>query len=46
MKQRAADKMGFDVKFPGGVSSDAMQHTLDGRFGVPPGGVIAPRQKK
>ena len=46
MKQRAAEKMGFEIGFPNGVSVDAMQHTLDGAFGVPPGGRILPSPVK
>jgi hypothetical protein len=35
------ERLGFDVIFPNGISQAAIQHTLDGKFGIPPGGVIS-----
>ena len=44
MQTRVEEKMGFGVGFPGGLSQDAVEHTLSGRLGLPPGGQIQRKQ--
>ena len=42
-QKEVSQRLGFDIVFPKGISQAAIQHTLDGKFGIPPGGVIKPR---
>jgi len=44
MQERVANKLGMDVLFPGGVSAKSIDHTLHGRFGLPPGAKLVPRE--
>lgn len=45
MQQRVAEKLGMDVTFPNGISQEAIDFTLQGKFGIPPGAVLTPRNK-
>ncbi|TNE44489.1 MAG: hypothetical protein EP343_29870 [Deltaproteobacteria bacterium] len=45
MQKRVAEKLGMDVTFPNGISQEAIDFTLQGKFGIPPGAVLTPRNK-
>lgn len=45
MQQRVAEKLGMDITFPNGISQEAIDFTLQGKFGLPPGAVLTPRKK-
>ncbi len=40
MQEEIARKLGVDVTFPGGISQASIDHTLQGKMGVPPGGKL------
>jgi hypothetical protein len=40
MRRQTRERLGLEVQFPNGISQDAIRHILDGRIGVPPGGVL------
>lgn len=44
MQQRVAEKLGMDISFPNGISQEAIDFTLQGKFGIPPGAVLTPRK--
>jgi len=43
MQREISDRLGVDITFPNGISQAGIQHTLDGRFGLPPGAVVRRR---
>lgn len=43
MQKRVGDALGKDISFPGGVSQESIQHSLNGTLGLPPGIVLTPR---
>lgn len=45
MQQRTADRLNMDIAFPNGPSQASIDFVLQGRFGVPPGAVLTPRNR-
>lgn len=43
MQEEIEKKLGMNIEFPGGLSQKSIEHSLNGKFGVPPGGVLTPR---
>lgn len=46
MQRQTAERLGMDITFPNGPSQASIDFLLEGRFGVPPGAVITPRNRK
>lgn len=42
MQKEAEAKLGVRIRFPDGISRAAIQHTLEGRLGFPPGAKLEP----
>lgn len=44
MQKRISERLGMDISFPNGISQEAIDFTLSGKLGIPPGAKIQPRQ--
>lgn len=42
LQRRIAEKLGMEVTFPNGISQEAIDFTLQGKFGIPPGAKLTP----